>query len=374
MNATPRPAKPQIIRMYIASLAGGGSERVCVELCNGFVSRGVKVELLLVNAFGPYLDQLDQRVRLVDFKASRGLKALLPVSRLLRSAPRIPVLVFGFNLGFSILLARSMGWHHAPVIYREGSAPKCYLKQPKKFAYSWTIRQADKVIAQSTTAREELVGFGMRRESIQIIPNPQRRPGLPVGKHQRLPNAAPLVLAVGRLAPEKGFDRLIRGFQRLHAAIPGARLAILGEGLQRARLEQLTKELDLKECVSLPGFMTNIDSWYQRASLFVLSSHHEGQPNVLIEAILGECPVVCAAGQGGTVELMRDVGLADCIVADARFEQLFSEQARRVLDLDTTRWQSAREKLAALTDSETVVQQYLNVCEVAAGQPDPAGY
>ena len=61
------------------------------------------MELLLVNGLGPRLGRLDSQVRIVDFKASRGLKGLLRLSKHLRSSSIIPVLVFGFHLGVALL-------------------------------------------------------------------------------------------------------------------------------------------------------------------------------------------------------------------------------------------------------------------------------
>ena len=357
--------------MYIASLTVGGSERVCADLCNGFITQGVKVELLLVNAFGAYLAQLDSRVRVVDFKASRGLNALGRVSRHLRKSPKIPVLVFGFNLGVALLLARRLRLHKAPVIYREGSSPKWYLKPLQRWGYPWGISKADKVIAQSNAAREELSQLGVPADKMVVIPNPCRSAASPARHPERASNESPLVLGIGRLSPEKGFDRLIRGFQRFRSAMPSARLVILGEGPERERLDRLIVELGLKECVSLPGFVSEVTSWYERADVFALSSHYEGQPNSLIEAILHQCPVVCAAGHGGTIELIQAAGLEDCLVPDDQFEELFADRLRAVLNLDLSRWQRAREKLAALTDFETVLQRYLSVCGIESGCPDP---
>src|SRR5437016_1540097 len=80
------------VRVLIASLAGGGAERVCLALCNGWVRAGLKVELLLAKAAGTYLPSLDPRVRLIDLKASRALTSFPPASRLLRGHPNVPVL------------------------------------------------------------------------------------------------------------------------------------------------------------------------------------------------------------------------------------------------------------------------------------------
>jgi glycosyltransferase involved in cell wall biosynthesis len=176
---------------------------------------------------------------------------------------------------------------------------------------------------------------------------------------------------VGRLAPEKRFDRLIRAFAVFRRQVPNARLVILGEGAERPRLEHLINSQDLMDCVELPSFVADLRPWYERASLFALSSRYEGQPNSLIDAILHELPVVCAAGAGGTIELMREAGLEDCLISDDRFEELFADHARRILAMDDSHWCNARERLMKLTDFETVQRRYLETCGITANQPNP---
>jgi glycosyltransferase involved in cell wall biosynthesis len=350
--------------LFIDSLEAGGAERTCLNLCNAWAKQKVSVELLLVRATGPFLPQLDPGVTVHDFNAAKARNCFWSVSRHLRASPHIPVLIFGFHLAAGLLAARLIGLHRAPVIYREGSSPRANIKPSRHWAYRWLIARADKIIAQNRSAQRELESLGVPAEKITVIPNPRESSASPPLSNRRETKESPLFLGVGRLSPEKGFDRLIRAFQRFQSAFPAARLVLLGEGVERGRLERLIAELGLEKSVSLPGFVPDPGSWYQQASVFALSSRYEGQPNALIEAILDECPVVCAAGHGGTVELMREIGLEDCLVPDDQFEQQFGNKVRQVLAFDGTRWQSAREKLAKLTDFETVVQQYLNVCGV----------
>jgi len=267
--------------------------------------------------------------------------------------------VFGFNLGFALLLARRMGWHEAPVIYREGNSPRWNVKPSHRWGYRWVIRQADKVIAQSESIREELVQLGFPGEKIVVIPNPCRPAATRDRLPMREPKEAPLILGIGRLAPQKGFDRLIRAFAAFRMQTTNARLAILGEGPERPRLERLIRKQHLTDHVTLPGFDADLRPWYERASMLVLSSHYEGQSNALIEAILQECPVMCAAGGGATIELMQAAGLEDCLVSEDQFEQQFSDTARRVLAMADSRWCLARERLAKMTDFETIWKRYL---------------
>ena len=85
-----------------------------------------------------------------------------------------------------------------------------------------------------------------------------------------------------------------------------ARLVILGEGDDRSRLEGLIDKLGLKDDSALLGFMDNPFSFMKHADLFVLASHFEGLPNVLIQALALGLPVVATNSPGGVSELLAD--------------------------------------------------------------------
>jgi glycosyltransferase involved in cell wall biosynthesis len=97
-------------------------------------------------------------------------------------------------------------------------------------------------------------------------------------------------IAVGRLVPQKRFDLLLRAFARI--AGPEDRLAILGEGPERARLERLARSLDIQDRLDLPGHVQPIEPWLVASDCFVLSSDYEGVPAVLIEALAAAVPIV----------------------------------------------------------------------------------
>ena len=356
--------KDDAIRLFVPTLDGGGSERICLELCNRFVDRTLTVELLLVNASGVYLQQLDSRVNCKDFRAKRARGAFVAVSRHIRSSPEIPVLVFGFHLCVLLIMARFLGWHSSRVIYREGSSPVSHVKPWMQWVYRFFIARADAVIAQNHTVRKELESLGVPHQIIRVIPNPCPRPSAMPVRPPPQEGRSLLLLGVGRLEPEKGFDRLLRAFSKLSNVYRAARLVILGEGRERSRLERLIESLGMNEQVTMPGFVKNLNTWLDRASLFVLSSHFEGQPNVLMEAILRECPVLCVEGKGGGRELMVACGLEDCVVADAEFEHSFVERVGQVLCKSDFYWRQARELLIRLADPDSVVTDYLDTCGV----------
>jgi glycosyltransferase involved in cell wall biosynthesis len=107
-----------------------------------------------------------------------------------------------------------------------------------------------------------------------------------------LPPERFLIGAVGRLSDEKAFDILIRAVdQLLHRGL-AVDLAIIGEGDEKLRLQKLSAELGRTERIRLVGYQTDMISWYEAMDVYALSSIREGLPNVLLEAMAVEVPIV----------------------------------------------------------------------------------
>jgi glycosyltransferase involved in cell wall biosynthesis len=123
----------------------------------------------------------------------------------------------------------------------------------------------------------------------------------------------PLVVAMGRLVPQKGFDVLIRGFAEAAVHLPGWHLIIAGEGPERRALELLKEELGVADRVALPGAVRENHRLLSRASIFAMTSHFEGFPNALAEAMACGRAVVATDCPTGPKELTLD-GTAGLLV------------------------------------------------------------
>jgi glycosyltransferase involved in cell wall biosynthesis len=120
-----------------------------------------------------------------------------------------------------------------------------------------------------------------------------------------LPPGELLIGAVGRLSGEKGFDVLIRSVRQLAARGVDANLVIVGEGGERANLEALIRELQLGDRVRLAGWQTDVRGYFEAMDVFALSSLREGLPNVVLEAMALEVPVV-STRVNGVPRLIQD--------------------------------------------------------------------
>ncbi len=116
-----------------------------------------------------------------------------------------------------------------------------------------------------------------------------------------VPEAAPMILALGRLHANKGFDNLIRAME----AVPSAHLVIAGEGPERAALTGLMAERGVAARVHLAGWRRDVGALLKASDLFVSASRHEPLGNMVLEAFSARVPVVAAAADGPR-EVIRD--------------------------------------------------------------------
>ena len=113
------------------------------------------------------------------------------------------------------------------------------------------------------------------------------------------------ILGVGRLSRAKGFDILIKAFAKSDLKSK-VKLIILGEGKERKNLEKLMFELGLGGQVLLSGIVDNPFIYMKYANFFILPSRYEGFPNVLLEALACETPVIATNCKTGPSEIIEN--------------------------------------------------------------------
>ena len=163
-------------------------------------------------------------------------------------------------------------------------------------------------------AEDVAAAVGVPESRLSVVYNPAVTPEV-LARAAELPDhpwfadgGPPVLLGVGRLAPQKDFPTLLEAFRLVRAERP-CRLVILGEGPKRLELESLVRRLGLGEHVALPGWAENPYAFMARAALFVLSSRHEGFPGVLLEALACGCPSVSTDCLAGPAEILEDPAL-----------------------------------------------------------------
>ena len=163
------------------------------------------------------------------------------------------------------------------------------------------------MVCQSQAMRDDLQRvLGKRSPPLTVIGNPVDVEAMQARAAEAsvAPPGDPAILAVGRLAAQKGFDVLIRALPDVLERHPDAVATILGEGEERHPLEALAGELGVRAAVRLPGRDANPPAQMKSATLLVSSSRYEGFANVIVEAMAVGCPVVATDCPGATREMV----------------------------------------------------------------------
>jgi glycosyltransferase involved in cell wall biosynthesis len=177
------------------------------------------------------------------------------------------------------------------------------------------LRFVDRVVAVSDGQAQRVRQAGVPSSRLTIIRNAARLAafaGTNPDCRNRLRNYFPsdlpishIILAAGRLSPEKGFGVLLNAMTEVLKVHSQAGLVVFGEGTERSLLEGQIRQLGLGQRVRLPGFTQELDSLFAGSDVVVLPSFTEGLPNVALEASAAGVPVVATA-VGGTPEVVAD--------------------------------------------------------------------
>lgn len=187
------------------------------------------------------------------------------------------------------------------------------------------LRFIDAVVCVSEGQARKVRRIGISVKKIEVIRNAARleafRDPDPTYRERMREVASAkegdlILVAAGRLSPEKGFDVLVEAAALVGKQHPQTRFVLFGEGVQRPQLERRIAELGLCERFVLPGFRDDLDKWLPWADLVVLPSFTEGLPNVALEASAAGVPIVATA-VGGTPEVVCD-GLNGLLVPSGK--------------------------------------------------------
>ena len=324
------------LAMVSLAFKGGGPEQDTVLLCNALAAKGIRVTILVLRDEGPLRSLVDPTVRVVVVPERRIRYAVPALRRLIRTLAPTVIGSLGIpSLNLATLLAvRTLPREKRPkLVLREAAVPSMARHDP-----SWSnwiayralrhlYRQADRIIAQTDeVARELAQNFSVPETMISIM---RLNAVIPPSLVQRLAQwdgeagrERDLIVCVGRLSREKDHRTLLRAMTLMPSERPW-RLAIVGDGPERAALEAIACSHGLADRTVFAGYVPDQIVWMMRASVVVLSSVYEGLPCVIMEALACGTPVVstdCPYGprailQGGRYGTLTPVADAAAIAA-----------------------------------------------------------
>lgn len=337
--------------IVLHDVRGGGAERAMLRLAKGFMDAGLRVSLVLIQGAGEYLNDLPAGIDLHVLNGSSVLASIGKIGRKVRELRPRAVLAALTHVNVATCIARMLYFRHIPTFISERNqisekrATARGLREVITFAMVPTLyRQANGIIAVSDGVADDVRALARLPASrVHYVHNPVYDRTILDRAAQPSPHpwledgGAPVIIAVGRLHPQKDFAVLLEAFIRHRQQHP-ARLIIFGEGPERSKLETVAAASGYGTDISLPGFCANPFAAMARADLLVLSSRWEGFPNVLVEAMSCACPVVATNCPSGPSEILDHgrygplvpvgdaAGLATAIAAT-----IGSDEARRTV-------------------------------------------
>jgi glycosyltransferase involved in cell wall biosynthesis len=322
------PMKKKLL-IILQDLRGGGAEKMMVRLAGALAEGGHDVTLLTLTAEGVNSAHLAPTVSRVHLSSSRTASALPALTRYLRAHRFDAQLAALTHVNVVAILAAFL----SGTLTRQHVSERNAFSHDKYVNPSLSVRMSywlapllyrlapNPVICVSQGVAQDLVRTTVARErDVTTADNPvldddfrQTRPPSPA--HRWLEHkACPVIVAVGRLAEQKGFDTLITALAQLTDS--RVRLVILGEGPLRQQLINHALAVGVADRVDLAGYSPAPLAEIAAADCFVLSSRFEGSPNVLVEALSTGVPVVSTRCPYGPEEILDNSRLGRLVPVD----------------------------------------------------------
>lgn len=318
------------------ALAATGVVRNVRLLAADFRARGHTVTVLTALPGGAGVDGVPHHALLPHGGGTRLLQKWRAMPRLhahLRTC-RPDVLISAGNHGHLTALLGSRAVPGLRRLYRISNdlrraapgTPKSTIRSAGRSLVARLLAaDADHLVLVSPTLASGTPAFGdalaQRRATVienAIDPAIARARAAGPSPHGCFDDGVPVVIAIGRLAPQKNFDTLLTAFAQFRRSGISARLVILGESRDRSQqaLRDRAEALGIGADLLLPGTVDNVFPWLAHAAAFILPSWWEGSANVLLEAMALDVPVI-ASGSAGNAASVLDGGRHGLLVDPA---------------------------------------------------------
>lgn len=393
------------VAFFLGSLSGGGAERIVLDLARALADKGQKVDLVLSRLRGGLVSEIPSSVRTIELGSTGRVafmrtlfrlppetwRTLVPfiIRRPLKKIRSLPYLEHYLRTECPDILMASTNVPNLLAVWAGQLArgkTAIILKQDNGFAQAirnttdslrlelpnlarrW-YGNAHAIVAVSEGVAQELSQISSSLgQRVHVIYNPIDLDRISALAEKELDHPwfqlgqPPVLLAAGRLHEQKDYPTLLRAFKMVRTKRT-VRLAILGEGRERVRLDKLIRELAIDDAVDLLGFRMNPFVYMAKAAAFVLSSAWEGLANVLIEALACGCRVVSTDCQYGPAEIL-DKGRYGLLVPVGSPEAL---AAAIGMALDQPPDPEKAKKRARVFDITSISDKYLQLfCEAHA--------
>ena len=307
--------------ILIYSLSGGGAERVVSYLLTHCISKEIDVHLIMMNTGVNYDIPKSTRIHYIEnsnpnehgvIKALKIPFLAYKYARLVKKLELTHSLSFLTRPSFINVLSRFFTSYKFKVITNERAFPT--LQYSYKGFQSWfnkkmiksLYKKSEAVISNSNGNANDLISnFKVTSDKMYVIHNPIDLDKISdINPKEDFFDATKFnIITIGRLDIGKNHKMIINAINKLNNT--NIHLYIIGSGPMQSELEDLVEKLNLKNQVFLLGYQANPYGYLKSANLFAFGSNHEGFPNVLLEAMACNIPIISTNCQSGPSEILK---------------------------------------------------------------------
>ena len=312
------------IAMLMQSGEAGGVQRVMINLAHGLQAEGIYTSFLIGDARGEMMHEIPEDCEIIDFRKqkyrgdSKIFAAIWGIYSYMQKHPDTIILAAPGLAGTIVALIKVFCRHKRALaivdnrctLLKDGTIYHTLIYYCNKLLF----RFLDGVIAAHTMAYNEQIKFyHVNSANVHKVYHPLVVPekvqaAMPETEHRFIKDkadGAKILIAVGRLGPEKDFATLLKAFELVRKN-SDSRLIVLGDGPLKEILEKLRQESQFSNDIDLYGYTNRVLNFMKISDLFILSSKEEAFGNVLIEAM--SCGIPCVAtdcASGGPRDIMN---------------------------------------------------------------------
>lgn len=295
------------VKLLIAvpSLECGGLERNVLNICNNINNRKFETTLVIINNENPFYKVTNHAVKVISLNKKNVRKAVFDLKKIVNDYKPDIVLSTANHLNLLFAIFRFLFPKKTIFIARESSIVSINTRRNKfPFLFDQLLkicyRKFDHIVCQSKYMQQDLLThYNIPKSKTSIINNAVLLPEH--WKEKRDTQTPRRYITVARLSEEKGIDNILRALQKTTTPF---KYTIIGDGPLISSLKQLTIDLKLQQQVIFAGAQTSPYSVVAEPDLFLMGSHYEGFPNVLLEANVLGIPAVCFDAPGGINEVI----------------------------------------------------------------------
>lgn len=302
------------VLIIIDSLKSGGAEKVLIDILKKLKCDTYSIDLLLINKIGEYIDDIPSYINIFNLIDTYNRDVTIRdrvIFRLYYKYPRFitSLLKKEYDVGIAFLEGDStrilsrmnninykIAWVHTDVT-----------KHGINSSYD-VYRNINKIVCVSNNSKDKfLEKYNINRNKLKVIYNPiDKEKIVELSDEYNLELDSKInIISVGRLVQAKGFDILIKAISVLIKREINVHLYIIGEGTERSKLEELIKNLNLEDNVTLVGFKKNPYPYIKYGDICISSSRYEGFSLFLAEAMVLGKNIVATETQGA-IELLNN--------------------------------------------------------------------